>query len=110
MALGFVHALNNHGSYVYLSNAEWTGLVLLRMAFIAGLFSAFAMLPKDPTLAPPETPRWITYFYVAKTDLDNPAPRLKTIFLCSIVFYLAVICLCGPMVVHLFVSQGIVLE
>jgi hypothetical protein len=30
-ALGFVHALNHHGSYVYLSDAESTGLALLMM-------------------------------------------------------------------------------
>ena len=110
-ALGLVHALNNHGSYVYLSDTEWTGLSLLRMAFFAGLVSIFAILPKDPTLAPPGTPRWIAHFlYVAKTDSINPPPRLKTIFLCSIVFYLAVIYLAGPLIAHLFVSHGIVLE
>ena len=56
--LGLIHALNNHGSYVYLSDTEWTGLALLRMAFMAGAFGTFAILPKDPTLAPSGTPRW----------------------------------------------------
>lgn len=109
-ARGLIHALNNHASYVYLSDTEWTGLSLLRMAFIVGAFGTFVILPKDPTLAPRETPRWITHFYVAKSDLAKPARRLKTIFLCSIVFYFAVFRLAGPLIVHLFVSRGIVLD
>jgi hypothetical protein len=109
-AAGFIHALNNHASYVYLSDTEWTGLGLLRMAFIVGAFGTFAILPKDPTLAPPGTPRWVAHFYVAKNDLVKPARRLKTILLCSVLFYLAVIYLAGPLIVRMFVSRGIVLE
>ena len=109
-ALGYVHALNNHGSYVYLSDAESTGLALLMKVFMIGLFGMFAILPKDPALAPSGTARWLTYFYVAKTDLANPTPRLKAIFLCSLVFYLAVIYLTGPSIVRFVVSRGIVLQ
>jgi hypothetical protein len=29
-----------------------------------GLFGMFAILPKDPALAPPGTARWLTHFYV----------------------------------------------
>jgi hypothetical protein len=106
-ALGLIHALNNHGSYVYLSEAEWTGLSLLRTAFFVGSVSIFVILPKDPSLAPPGTARWLTYFYVAKTHLISPPPRCKIIFLCSILSYIAVIYLVGPWVAHLFVSRGI---
>lgn len=106
-ALGLIHALNNHGSYVYLSEHEWTGLSLLRTAFFVGMVSIFVILPKDPTLAPPGTARWLTHFYVAKTHLISPPPRLKIIFLCSILFCLSVIYLAGPVIVHLFVSAGI---
>jgi hypothetical protein len=67
-ALGFVHARNNHGSYVYLSDAESTGLALLKNGFMIGLFGMFRILPKDPALAPPGTARWLTHFYVSKTD------------------------------------------
>lgn len=110
-ALGLVNALNNHGSYVYVSDAEWVGLSLLRMVFLACLFSTYVLLPKDHTLAPPDTPRWIAHsFYVAKPDTVNPPPRLKAIFLCSIVFYLAVIYLAGPLIVHVFVSHRIILQ
>src|SRR5262245_31048460 len=65
-ALGLVNALNNHGSYVYVSNTEWVGLSLLRMVSFVCLVSTYAILPKDPTLAPLDTPRWIAQsFYVA---------------------------------------------
>jgi len=79
-ALGFVHALNNHGSYVYLSDAESTGLALLMNVFMIGLFGMFRILPKDPALAPPGTARWLTHFYVSKTDLANPTSRRKAMF------------------------------
>jgi hypothetical protein len=110
-ALGLIHALNNHGSYVYLSDTEWVGLSLLRAVFFACGVSTFVILPKDPTLAPTGTPRWIAHsFYVAKTDTVGIPSRLKTIFLCSIVLSLAVIYLAGPSIVHLFVSHRIILE
>jgi len=110
-ALGFVNALNNHGSYVYLSDTEWVGLSLLRMVFFACGVSTYAILPKDPSLAPPDTPRWIAHsLYVAKTDAVSASPRLKIIFLCSIVLYLAVIYFAGPSIVHFFVFRRIILE
>jgi hypothetical protein len=108
-ALGLVHALNNHGSYVYLSDTESTGLALLMNVFLVGLFGAFALFPKDPTLAPPGTARSLTHFYVAKAYLDNPTPRQKAVFLCLILFYIAVIRVAGPMIVSHLVSRGIVL-
>ena len=110
-ALGLVNALNNHGSYVYISDTEWVGLSLLRMVFFACVVSIYAVLPKDPALAPPDTPRWVAHsFYVAKTNWVSAPPRLKTIFLCSIVFYLAIIYLAGPLMVRLLVSHRIILE
>jgi hypothetical protein len=108
-ALGFVHALNHHGCYVYLSDAESTGLALLMNVFMIGLFGMFRILPKDPALAPPGTARWLTHFYVSKTDLANPTPRRKAIFLCSLVFCLAVIYLAGLSLVRFVVSRGMVL-
>jgi hypothetical protein len=108
-ALGLVNALNNHGSYVYLSDTEWVGLSLLKMVFFACVVSIYALLPKDPTLAPPDTPRWIARsFYVAKADTVTPPLRLKTIFLCSIVFYVAVIYVAGSLIAHLFVSHRLI--
>jgi hypothetical protein len=109
--LGFVHALNNHGSYVYTSDTQSTGLALLMMAFFAGFLAGVVIVPKDPVLPPPGTPRWITHVSgVAKTDLSNPTPRLKIIFLCSLALYLAIIWFAGPSIVRLLVSHGIVLH
>jgi hypothetical protein len=109
-ALGFVYALNNHGSYVYLSGTESTGLALLLNLFMVGIFCAFVIVPKDPTSAPPGIARWLSHFYIAKTDLDRIAPRMKAVLLYSFLFYLAVIYFAGPRVVHFVVSQGIVLQ
>ena len=95
--LGFVRALNNHGSFVYLSDTESTGLALLMLGFFVGLLAAGVIVPKDP-------------FGALKADFAPAIPRMKIIFLCSLVFYLAVIWLVGPALVRLVVSQGIVLH
>ena len=95
--LGFVRALNNHGSYVYLSDTESTGLALLILGFFVGLLATGVIAPKDP-------------FGAVKADFATAIPRMKIIFLCSLVFYLAVIWLVGPALVRLVVSQGIVLH
>jgi hypothetical protein len=106
-ALGFVHALNNHGSYVYISDTESTGLSLLMNVFFAGLVGMFVVVPKNP--APPGTARWVTHFNFARPDyLASHTIRQKTIFLCSLMFYLAVIWLAGPWIVRLVVSRGFV--
>lgn len=107
--LGFVHALNVHGSpvYVYISDTDLTGLALLRTTFILGLIGAFVLFPKDPTLAPPGTARWLTRFYVAKAELVNPTSRQKANFLCSILVYVALVWLAGPAIVRLILSSGI---
>ncbi len=109
--LGFVQSLNNHGSYVYVTDAESTGLALLSMAFMAGLLLALAIVPKDFILPPRGTPKWLTYVSAAaKTDLANPSKRLMTIFLSSLAFYLAVIILAGLSIADFLVSKGIVLD
>jgi hypothetical protein len=52
-ALGFVHALNNHGSYVYLSDAESTGVALLMNVFMIGFLACFeSSLKTLPSLLP----------------------------------------------------------
>jgi hypothetical protein len=61
-AAGLVHALNHHGSYVHLSDAESTGLAVLMNLFMISLFGMFAILPKDPALAAPGTARWLLIF------------------------------------------------
>jgi hypothetical protein len=109
--LGLTHALSNHGSYVYLSSTELTGLAIIIMAFFAGLLATIVVVPKDPLHPPSGTPKWIAFVGgSAKTDLANPTPRLKVIFLCSFAFCLSVIWFVGPAIAGLAVSQGVVLH
>src|SRR5665213_2329562 len=61
---GFVHALNNHGSHVYVTDAEATGLGLLWLAFFLGILCGGLICPRPhPASAP---------------------LRLKIIFACSL--------------------------
>lgn len=109
--LGLVYKLSNHGSYVYLSATESTGLALLMIAFVVGLVVTLFIVPKDYILPPPGTPRWMTYVGgTAKTDLAKPTPRLRMIFLGSLVFCLGVIYFAGPWLAKLMVARGIVLH
>src|ERR1700720_1595979 len=45
----FVHALNNHGSYVYINDVESTGLSLLMGMFFVGFMSFLIVVPKTFT-------------------------------------------------------------
>src|SRR5580700_6112648 len=45
--LGIVHALNIHGTYVYLTDAETTGLSLTLGAFGLGIMLFAIVVPKD---------------------------------------------------------------
>jgi hypothetical protein len=85
--LGLVYALNNHGSYVYLSGTESTALSLLMMAF------ATAVLLSG----------------IAKTDLGNHPSGMKAAFLGSLAFSFAIILLAGRPIVDFVVGRGIVL-
>ncbi|MGH6933245.1 MAG: hypothetical protein ACREEE_12525 [Dongiaceae bacterium] len=108
---GYVHALSNHGSHVYLTDIESTGLALLMAAFAIGFLLTIAIAPKDHILPPPKTPRWIAYVSARyRTDLADPSPRMKAIFLCSLGCYVAVILLAGRSIASFVVSLGIVLE
>jgi hypothetical protein len=110
-ARGLIHALNNHGSHVYISDAEWLGLSLLRVVLLLCVIGTMAVLPKDPTRAPFDTPRWVANsFYVAEPGTITSKTRVKAVFFCSIVLYLAAIYLAGPFVVRLLISHGIVLQ
>lgn len=78
---GLVHALENHGSRVYLTDFEFTGLTLLMIRGIAGLFLSVAIVPKEFLLPPPGTPTWITKIsFRAKTDLDQAPMPVKLVF------------------------------
>jgi hypothetical protein len=109
--LGFVQPLNSHGTYVYLTDVEATGMEMLRIAFFTGFLLAIAIVPKDFVLPPRGTPKWVTYVGAAfKHDLGNPSLRLWMIFLCSTAVYLAVVTLAGNSIARFIVSRGIILD
>jgi len=108
---GFLYPLNNHGSYVYLTNVEATGLGLLMVGFGLGFFSGLVAVPKEPILPPRGTPRWLTYVSgSARTDLTNPTPPMKIVFLGAMAFYSIVIILFGSAIAKFAVAHGVVLS
>jgi hypothetical protein len=88
---GFTHPLNNHGSYVYLTDTEATGLYLLLLAFLISILLAGLIRHGG-------------------SDPASTSPRMKIIFACSLVIYTLVICLAGPSIANFAVSHGIVLN
>jgi hypothetical protein len=109
--LGLVYALNNHGSYVYISTTESTGLAMLMIAFVVGFFVTIAIVPKEAILPPPGTPRWITRIS-AQFDIfiGTPKRRLMIIFYCALICYLAIIYVAGPSIAEFVVSHGVILR
>lgn len=108
--LGLVHVLNNHGSYVYISAAESTGLAMLMIAFFVGFCLTFAIVPKEAILPPPGTPRWLTYVSAQyNTDLAEPTRRLKAIFCCALISYLGIFYLAGSSIADFVVRHGVIL-
>jgi len=103
--------LNNHGSYVFISDAESTGLALLIYAFIMALGFTILVAPKEFQLPPPGTPRWLTRVSARfKTDLEKPSIELTIIFLCSLACSTVLIWFGGPSIVELFMASGFVLH
>lgn len=109
--LGLVYPLNSHGSYVYISAVESTGLALLLGAFVVCLVVTIAVTPKQPVLPPPGTPRWLTYVSgAAKTDLGHPTRSMWAVFLAAVVIDAAFIFLAGPWISGLLVGWGFILH
>jgi len=90
-ALGFIHALNNHGSYVYLTDAEATGLGLLWITFFVSVLLAGMARSGG-------------------TDLASLTARLKIIFCCSFLICIGAIYLAGQSIANFAVSHGIILH
>jgi hypothetical protein len=108
---GLVYRLNNHGSYVYLSGTESTGLTLLMMAFAIAALLTVVLVPKEINLPRPGTPPWLTYASGGeRTGLGNSSREIKAVFLCSLVVYFAIISLAGRSIVDFVVLRGIVLQ
>jgi hypothetical protein len=109
--LGLMRPLNNHGSYVFISDAESTGLALLIYAFIMAFGFMILVVPKEFQLPPPGTPRWLTRVSARfKTDLEKPSIELTIIFLGSLACFTVLIWLGGRSIVEFFVANGFVLH
>jgi hypothetical protein len=95
--LGFVHALNNHGSYVYLTDAEATGLSFLGGMFILGFLLGAIIVPKNFTATGIEH------------GLHDPTTGQYIALWTAVVGYLAIIVVLGHRIVALAVSHGLVI-
>lgn len=96
LELGFVHPLNNHGSYVYLTDAEATGLSFLFGMALAGFVLFGVIVPKKLTALGFEH------------DLVNPTRQQYRVLLIAVICYLAIIILLGKHIVEFAVSHGFV--
>jgi hypothetical protein len=89
---GFVHALNNHGSHVYLTDVEATGLALLWITFLASI------LLWGPIA-------------IRLTKTDRIATRRSSIIIaCSSVVSVGAIYLLGQSIAAFAVSYGVILN
>jgi len=112
--LGFVHALNNHGSCVYISDWDATALSLLWIGFFVGLVVTAAIAPKTVIktfiLPLPGTPPGLAYAGgPARANVVSFSWNRKAIFAGSLLVGWALIWLAGAAMVDLAVSHGLVL-
>src|SRR3954462_652344 len=111
LSRGLVYSLNNHGSYVYLSNGEATGLGLLGIAFVVGFLTGIVAVPKESILPLRGTPRWLTYVSATyRTDLANSSVPMKVIFMGSAVSWWLIFSLVGDPITSFAVSCGFILH
>jgi hypothetical protein len=87
--LGLVHALANHGSYVYVSDAEAMGLTLLETSAGLGFFAAYLIVYGGNA---------------KKIDLTAYTNRRKIITLSSMLFWVVFIYFFGSSIAHIVVS------
>jgi hypothetical protein len=109
--LGITYPLSNHGSYVYLTAVETTGLALLIVLFVVSLLMALAFVPKKFVLDSSKTNRWLSSIGgAAMTALTFPSSRLKVIFVASVSLSLVGISVFGRIISEYLVSKGLVLH
>jgi hypothetical protein len=89
---GFVHALNNHGHHVYLTDTEATGLALLWLAFLVSILPVGSIA-----------------IGLAKPD-RAPTVRSSTIIACSVLISIGAIYLWGPSIAVFAVSHEVILN
>jgi len=95
--LGLIHALNNHGSYAYLSDYDCTGLAILSYMFFIGFGLGIIVVKKRYTSAGIDH------------DLGDPTAEEYAVMLAVTLCYLFIIKFAGPRIVAAMVSHGIVL-
>jgi hypothetical protein len=91
--IGRVYRQNEHGSYVYLTAEEATGLSLLWATFLLGILLGGVMVPKQ--------------------DLSGFAPVSRQEYVgiwMAMICYLVLIIFAGPLIARFAVSHGIVLS
>ncbi len=96
--LGFVHALNNHGSYVFINDVESTGLSVLMGMFFVGFMLFLIVVPKTYT------------FKGIDHDLINPTPQQYKVLWIAMICYYGVIIFAGKHIAAFIVSHGLVLS
>lgn len=90
--LGFTHALSYHGSNIYVTDAEATGLALLLIAFFFSIVLAAILTRRG------------------ERELASSTAREKIIFACSLLIYTGAIYLAGRSMANFVVSHGIILH
>jgi hypothetical protein len=95
--LGFLHALNNHGTYVYITDAEATGMSLLFLMCFLAFGLAISIVPKKYTSSGIEH------------DLISVSREQYRVFWIAIICYFALIAFVGPYFVAFAVSHGLVI-
>jgi hypothetical protein len=92
--LGFIHALTYHGSNIYVTDAEATGLALLWIAFFVSIILAGILTRRGER------------DFAGATSTE----REKIIFAGSLLIYTAAIYLAGQSMANFAVSHGIILH
>jgi hypothetical protein len=77
--------LNNHGTFVYISDVESTGMVFLSWAFLIGFALAAGIVPKPFVSTPPSSAPapWLSPGF--KTE--EPSRRGRMVMVVSIFFF-----------------------
>jgi hypothetical protein len=102
--LGLVNALNNHGSYAYISDADLTGLSLLMAVFGIGVLLTVLTVPRT------HTPNWMKQAGTSSVEWSVPRSRALLIFGSAFAIYLSIIVFAGHQIVDCVLSWGVVLR
>lgn len=93
---GRVHAPNNHGTIVYLDDAETTGLSLILITGVAAILAFGIILPKN----------YVNGIGLTALKYNSGRP---TVLLLTLIVYFFFVLFAGPHVVSTAVSHGLIL-